>query len=77
MWGLMPALPARQDKLLYAGYSVKQAHLGESDVSRDPISHGQGHNVSWNQVSCEHVPEFAVSQAAWKRGQHGDPHFTL
>lgn len=51
------------------------AHLSESDIGRDPVSHGQGHNVSWNQVSGEHVPELAVSQAVWERRQHGDPPF--
>lgn len=65
--GLVPPPQAHQDLLLcyYTQATVSSgSHLGESDVSRDPVSHGQGHNVSWNQVSCEHVPEFAISQAA-------------
>lgn len=70
--GLGGLVPVQQDQLLYVGYSVEGTHLRESDISRDSVSNGQGHNVSWNQVSCKHVPELAIPQAAWERRWHGD-----
>lgn len=33
------------------------AHLREADVRRDPVTNGEGHDVSGNEVSCEQVLE--------------------
>lgn len=63
-------LPAHQDQPLHV------AHLREADVGRDPVSNGQGHDVSWNQVSGEHVLELAIPQAVWEKQQNGEPHRT-
>lgn len=62
--------PDRQDQLSHV------AHLCESDVGRDPVSDGQGHDVSWNQVSGEHVLKFTIPQAVWEKQQNGEPHLT-